>query len=123
MKTLLQKLGTVVGINIAKTELEATYTIYNELANRLATSKPERKTAAYNANVLDTAIKAIDKAQSALNRDLKHLANGPEAAQFVNEAISHNEQLFYQLINLDFEDQKRVSGLMEKIKRDKLKAA
>ena len=108
---ILQRLGTIVGINIAIEQLQGTEADYNANGDK------------YRLNVTTRALSALELQLSTITRELKQLATGPEAMRLIQDATAHNADLFYKLINMDYTDQTRVSKLMDKIKREQLKKA
>ena len=108
---ILQRLGTIVGINIAIEQLQGTEADYNANGDK------------YRLNVTQRAIKSLQSILNTVGRELKQLATGPEAEQLIHDATTHNADIFYKLINMDYTDQMRVSKLMDKIKREQLKKA
>ena len=104
---ILQRLGTIVGINIAIEQLQGTEADYNASGDK------------YRLNVTTRSIKSMQLVLDTITRELKQLATGPEAEQLIHDATTHNTDLFYKLINMDYTDQMRVSQLMDKIRKTK----
>jgi len=96
--TFHYQVGSIIACDISKQYFGAAYTNYREAGN------------SYLANKCRDAEQANEKLLNALSRDLKAI-EGP-----VKEVVEHNMEIIYGVLALPHEKQKRVLGLINKLK-------
>jgi len=107
--------AAMIALAISNEQLEGLSTIYKEESTR-QNSKPS----GYLYNKCEDAVKANNILINGLKRELKPVIVGNN--HIIDEAIDLNKDLFFAVISLEFEDQKKELDRLNKI-RNKTKLA
>ena len=103
------KMGTIITLDMNIDHLQAVATEYREQASK------KDKTAKYNLNRCEEAIKTNLIIRKSIYRELKPVTQ--ESDQLLDNVIEENSNLFYDIISLDYKDQHRIKSLIKKIKK------
>jgi len=95
------RIGTIIACEVVKEYAGTAGTHYKEAGNN------------YLFNKCQEAEKCAEKLSTAMSRDLKAIM------PHVTPIVEHNMQIVYDVLALEIDDQKRIQGLIKKIKNGK----